>query len=220
MTLLTLLLAAATGTAAVQPRVDAVLQAFDVTIVQKRLAQMVELDQYARKFDGTTARGSFNAAEDQYFSSQMGQRWNAIDTANTNEIKALIKRHGWFKISAFGGEADGNAWLLVQHADLDPDFQKEVLMLLEPLVAQGETNKQNFAFLHDRVNLSASDPSKQRPQRYGTQGHCIGKGQWEPHPVEDPKNLEARRANVGLSTMAEYVKLFKDICRRDERQKN
>jgi hypothetical protein len=51
------------------------------------------------------------------------------------------------------------------------------------------------------------------PQRYGTQGQCVGAGQWEPLPIEDEKNVDKRRKEVGLPTMAEYKQNFKEICK-------
>lgn len=120
-------------------RVTALLKTLDDTIAQKqatsatlqadpsskdwvksRLEQMVAVDQYARLFINTPLRSELTPAEQIQFRSEVGQRWGKIDAANTNELKELIKKHGWFKIGAFGEQADNNAWLLVQHADLDP----------------------------------------------------------------------------------------------------
>ena len=45
-----------------------------------------------------------------------------------------------------------------------------------------------------------------KPQRYGTQ---MGEN-FEPRPIEDPTNVEKRRAAVGLPPLAEYVQTAKD----------
>jgi hypothetical protein len=50
-------------------------------------------------------------------------------------------------------------------------------------------------------------------QRFGTQGQCSGPGTWDPHPVEEPARLDERRRAVGLESLAEYQRLFKDLCR-------
>jgi hypothetical protein len=42
-----------------------------------------------------------------------------------------------------------------------------------------------------------------KPQRYGTQFHTVD-GKLVPRPIEDEANVDARRAAVGLGTMAEY----------------
>jgi hypothetical protein len=42
------------------------------------------------------------------------------------------------------------------------------------------------------------------PQRYGTQLQKSDDG-WEPLPTLDPEDLDARRQNVGLEPIAEYL---------------
>ncbi|MDF3020616.1 MAG: hypothetical protein K0Q92_1919 [Steroidobacteraceae bacterium] len=39
---------------------------------------------------------------------------------------------------------------------------------------------------------------------------------WTPYPVEEPEKLEERRRAAGLFPMAEYLDMFKDICRMTE----
>jgi len=131
------------------------------------------------------------------------------DRANTDWLKADLAAHGWPKISAYGAEADHDAWLLVQHADHDVAFQKSVLAILEALLPAKETVPQSYAYLYDRVAVAEN-----RPQRYGTQGRCTGPGQWEPWPSEDQDNLDKRRAEVGLNSEAEY-KAFFTFCTAD-----
>jgi hypothetical protein len=126
-----------------------------------------------------------------------------VDKEDTAWLKAEIAKDGWFTISRDGSEADNAAWLMTQHADENLPFQKQMLALLEPLVARHETNPKNFAYLYDRVAVN-----EQRPQRYGTQGMCTDAGVWAPRQTEAPENLDARRAAVGLPPEASYVPLF------------
>lgn len=124
-----------------------------------------------------------------------------VDVDNTRWLRSRIASRGWFKISTSGLDADKAAFLLVQHADRSPDFQSEVLSILEPLVAAGETKPTNFAYLFDRVSVANN-----RPQRYGTQGRCLATG-WTPVVgIEDIDGLEERRLAVGLSPHRDYVK--------------
>jgi len=85
-------------------------------------------------------------------------------------------------------------------------------VILEKLYLSKETSPSNYAYLFDRVAASWSDESKRTLQRYGTQGSCTGPGTWEPIAMEEPDHVDERRASVGLMTMAEYLKLFKEIC--------
>jgi len=182
--------------------------------IKARLGHMVEVDQYLRNF--TMHDRGLSPAENVALNQQVANRMSAVDSVNTAELKNLLKTRSWITISEFGPDADRDAWLLVQHADNDPDFQRDVLQRLEPLLTTGETNHSNYAYLFDRVASSFSKPAEQRPQRYGTQGRCTGPGTWTPYPVEEPEKLEERRRAVGLFPMAEYLEMFKDICRMTE----
>ena len=117
-------------------------------------------------------------------------RWQAVDRQCTAQLKELLRSREWIVISEFGEEADSNAWLIAQHADLDPEFQKQVLSVLERLYPVGETKPGNYAYLFDRVAVSHYDENQRRPQRYGTQGADF--------PVEDPAHLDQRRKKLGL----------------------
>lgn len=213
------------------PRVDADIKAYDEHVaalnaefvktppaprdkewVKAKLKHMVAVDQYMRGLVELPNKRKYTDDERSAFSEQQMKRWQSVDATNTAELKALMKVYPWFTISEFGSEASQNAWLLVQHADQDAPFQRQVLTILEPLAAKGETNPKNFAYLFDRVASSFQNPAGRKPQRYGTQGVCTGPGTWEPLPVENPEKLDERRATMGLSTMAEYKTHFVNLC--------
>jgi hypothetical protein len=118
-----------------------------------------------------------------------------IDEGNTAWLKAIVRRHGWPGRSLVGEEAASAAWLLVQHADHDPEFQRECLDLMEKAVERGDASAQDWAYLTDRV-LRAEG----RPQRYGTQFT----ESLEPQPIEDRERVDERRASVGLGSLEEY----------------
>ena len=124
--------------------------------------------------------------------------WNAsIDNNNAKYLKQIVEQDGWPTISSVGATASQAAWLLVQHADHDIEFQKRCLALMQNL-PEGEINPANIAYLEDRILVNQG-----LPQRYGTQfqgeGHSFG-----PHPIEDERSLDTRRADVGLEPFAVY----------------
>ncbi|MBC8025244.1 MAG: hypothetical protein H7Y89_04585 [Steroidobacteraceae bacterium] len=220
------------ASAANYPRVDAILGEFDAHVAQMRagfaklpgsaedkswvkskLQHMVDVDQYARK--ATMSPGGAVSSPEEFaeLMGQVSRRAMEVDARNTRELKLLIEKYGWFTIREFDAAADRNAWLLVQHADADPEFQKRVLKVLEPLVKSGGTSPRNFAYLFDRVAVSVQNAEGRKVQRFGTQGQCSGPGTWDPHPVEDPAKLDERRREVGLEPLAEYQRAFKDICK-------
>lgn len=119
-----------------------------------------------------------------------------VDADNAAWLERELATHGWFRRSIYGEDGDAAAWLIVQHADRDLAFQQRVLALLESLIADGETDAANYAYLHDRTAVNDG-----RSQRYGTQGGCTAPGQWSPRPMEDPAGVDARRRQMGLEPL-------------------
>jgi hypothetical protein len=131
------------------------------------------------------------------------RRWKAVDVANRARMKEIVSNFGWPTYEMVGKDGANAAWLLVQHADSDKDFQLKVLELMKPLVEQNQASGADFAYLYDRTHY---------PQRFGTQGDCVSKNEWQPFEIEDIVNVDERRRAVGLSLLADYAKLFKDVC--------
>jgi len=126
--------------------------------------------------------------------------WDAsIDVKHTARMQQIVADIGWPTISKVGERASQMAWLLVQHADHDRDFQRACLALMRAQAA-GEVSPQNIAYLEDRVRVGEG-----RPQLYGTQFHANAQGELEPFPIENQEQVDTRRAEVGLGTLAEYT---------------
>jgi len=133
-------------------------------------------------------------------------RQGEVQRANAAWLKEVLARIGWFDVSRYGAEASQAAWLIVQHADFDPAWQQAVLADLGPRVARGDMQGNYYAYLVDRVALNAG-----AAQTYGTQGHCVGPGDWQPFPVAEADRLDQRRLRVGLEPIAAYRARF--TCR-------
>ena len=73
------------------------------------------------------------------------------DAENLPWIRQVIAEHGWPGRSDVGDDGAQAAWLLVQHADADPAFQRECVGLLTAAVGQGEARLSQLALLTDRV---------------------------------------------------------------------
>ena len=128
-----------------------------------------------------------------------------IGADNISFVKSLVAKGRWPIMSRDGEAATHDAFLIVQHADDDPEFQERMLELLKPLVDRGEFLGRTYAALYDRVALA-----KGQPQRYATQFGEGKHGCSALRPVEDPKNIDHRRATVGLQPLAEYAKLISE----------
>lgn len=123
------------------------------------------------------------------------------DNANTEWLKAYVAENGWPTISKVGPKAAQNAWLVAQHADLDPVFQARALRLMEPLAAQGEVSKRNYAYLYDRIMLKLTGK-----QRYGSQWAACENGKRPLRPLEDEAGVAELRRSMDLETIEENLR--------------
>jgi hypothetical protein len=130
-------------------------------------------------------------------------RMKGVDEENTKWLKGLIEKHGWPTNTLAGKDGASAAWLLVQHADADPKFQRHCLDLMAKVPKEG-ISQTNLAYLTDRVLLAEG-----KRQLYGTQFHFEG-GKWQARPLEDEANVDKRRAEAGLPPLAEYAKLIEE----------
>lgn len=121
----------------------------------------------------------------------------SLDKENTEYLKDVVEKHGWPTISNVGWEASQAAWLLVQHADHDLEFQSQCLELMKSLSGD-EVSLPNIAYLEDRVRVGRGEP-----QLYGTQFYQEG-NHFAPRPIEDEDGLEERRKAMDLEPFTEY----------------
>lgn len=130
---------------------------------------------------------------------------SVIDKKNTARMKEIIQQYGWPGFNIVGKDGALSAWLLVQHADHDREFQKKCLALLKEAADRGNAAKPHLALLTDRVLLAEG-----KKQLYGTQFE-VKDGEFVPLPIEDEVNVDARRKEVGLDTLEEYKQQLKQF---------
>lgn len=132
---------------------------------------------------------------------QLNRRLSEVEAKNLTRFKGIVAKIGWPGVSAVGQEAANAAWHLAQHADKDPFFQRKCLDLMKAAVRKGEASSTDLAFLTDRVLVNAG-----KPQLYGTQ-YVLKGDKRVPRAIKDPKRVDTRRKSVGLSPLAEYIRL-------------
>ena len=123
----------------------------------------------------------------------------ATDHTSTQYIEKLLDSYDWVDKERFGTTVSQHAWILVQHADDRPDLQARVLKNMELYLEKGHIKPANYAYLWDRVAVNTG-----RKQRYGTQPtwECTN-GQLELQPLENPENVNQRRAQMNMDTVEE-----------------
>ena len=172
--------------------------------LQRELKEMVRVDQVMRQ--QLIAGGST-------VDKKLIDDLHEIDTKNTARMKEIIAAHGWPGKSLVGTDGAHNAWLLIQHADRDPPFQKQCLDLIKTAVAQGEASGKDLAYLTDRVLLAEG-----KKQIYGTQFMQV-EGKYEPRPMEDADHVDDRRKEVGLEPLAEYAHRLREVYKQEPAKK-
>lgn len=155
------------------------------TTLAKKLGAMAKLDQTMRQKAMKTGL------------------WDEkIDKKNTKLLKKMIDQFGWPTIPMVGKKASFFAWLIVQHADHDVQFQKDVLKLIKKIYSDKiEVDPKNIAFLTDRILVNEG-----KKQIFGTQFYYSKYGQLIPNPIGNKKKMNLLREKYGLPSFDEYLK--------------
>lgn len=115
-------------------------------------------------------------------------------------LEKIVRQYGYPGFRQVGEKSSNNFWLLVQHADAHPDFQRQVLKLMLTEVEKKNASPHNYAYLTDRVALGAG-----QPQEYGTQVEFTSIGHSRPRTLRDPANVDKRRATMGMGALEAYL---------------
>lgn len=126
------------------------------------------------------------------------KRLLAIQEADLEWFKPIVNAHGFPTVQEVGVEGVEHAWMLVQHADADPEFQVKVLAELKPRLSVEPFLKNEYALLFDRVRIG-----QHKKQLYGTQFTTMD-GRLFMQPTDDVAHLDARRADMNLMPISDY----------------
>jgi hypothetical protein len=150
--------------------------------LKQGLLQRATADQEARKaLQATpTSKEALNAAFQ-------------TDADNTKYMRRVLAQCGWPKKSVVGPDAAKAAWLLTQHADMDPQYQVLAAQQMKYAVLAKEAEPWDLAVLVDR-NRRLND----QPQVYGMQDFSNTDGTVEFYDIVTPSQLDNRRKEIGL----------------------
>jgi hypothetical protein len=131
--------------------------------------------------------------------------WNffkdSVFTTNQKRVGEIFAEHGFVGFDLAGESGSRNFWMIVQHSDHNPKFQKEVLTEMKKEVDKQNAISTNYGLLVDRVNLNTG-----QSQIYGTQvTYNMNNGQAYPKKLEDSINVNQRRKSIGLEPIEEYL---------------
>ena len=126
---------------------------------------------------------------------------NTLDSIDVIKVTSILDKYGWLGPLEIGEQGNTTLFLVIQHAPLQ--IQKKYLPLMQSAVKNKNANLSDLALLEDRVNLAEG-----KKQMYGSQVRTDSLGNTWVAPIEDPDNVDNRRAKAGLQPMSDYVKQF------------
>ncbi|WP_373514227.1 DUF6624 domain-containing protein [Persicitalea sp.] len=161
----------------------------------KQLNDMVEVDQIA----AFIPKGKYK----DYSKMQWRNFKDSVFTSHKEIVERMFSKYGFLGFDKIGKEGSNHFWLLVQHCDKYPEFQKQVLTAMDKEVEKENADPNNYAYLYDRVKVNAAEK-----QLFGTQvtyetettGRAIPK-----IGLADSANVDRLREKYILEPLKDYL---------------
>jgi hypothetical protein len=157
-------------------------------------------------------RGAFHPDSLQNPSSQTMEllmEMMRVDADNLAFVEGVVAEHGWPSPALVGADGADAVWSIVQHSTLE--VQERMLPLVEAAYEAGEVEGSQYALLLDRVLKGRGEP-----QVYGSQPDVAADGTFSIPATVDDATLDARRAEVGLPPIAEYMAMLAEVYGQPE----
>ncbi|ANH81370.1 hypothetical protein A8C56_10580 [Niabella ginsenosidivorans] len=178
--------------------------------LQAKLLEIYDNDQQIRR-QYITAQKEFGHQSKQVDS--LGNIMMYKDSINLIKVTDILDKYGWVGADKVGGKANQTLFLVIQHADLKT--QQKYLPMMREAVKNKNAGNSALALLEDRVALGEG-----RKQIYGSQiGYDNETKKNYVLPLDDPDNVDKRRAAVGLGSLSDYVKHWDIVWNVEEYKK-
>jgi hypothetical protein len=126
---------------------------------------------------------------------------DSVFTTHQIRLQQIFDEYGFVGFDLAVEEGSQNFWLMVQHSDHNPEFQKAVLEKMKVEVTKKNAIPSNYALLTDRVLLNTG-----KQQLYGTQvSYNMETGQAYPRNLADSVNVNERRKNMEMEPLEVYL---------------
>jgi len=144
---------------------------------------------------------------DQVAASRWEDKWvmykDSVFTNHKIRVEKMFKDYGFLGFDKIGEDGSNNFWLIVQHCDKFPEFQKEILKEMDKEVKNKNADPNNFAYLYDRVQVNAG-----QKQKFGTQIDYDVETTGRAFPkvgLIDSINVDKNRQEYSLVPLKEYL---------------
>ena len=122
---------------------------------------------------------------------------------NERRLLELLDKNGWPTASLVTEYAAAGAALVINHST--HEIRKKYFPMLEEAFKKGEAQPLRYAKMRDRLLVEEG-----KKQLFGTQLK-FEENTRVPQPIEDPQNVDKRRAEIGLDPLHVYLKERFDI---------
>jgi predicted esterase len=162
--------------------------------LKNELANMVQLDQVVAS----------NSKPPEEYSDLTQTKWesfkDSIFKVHKIKLENILNEHGYPGFNKVGEMGEFHFWLLAQHCDFDPSFQKRVLDSMKIHVKNQNASPTNFAYLTDRYQLNIGEK-----QLYGTQVKYDNYGKAYSKSIQDSIMVNKRREEIGMPQLEYYL---------------
>lgn len=128
-------------------------------------------------------------------------------------LKSIFSKNGYPTFEKVGKETSSFFFTLIQHSDIDVNFQSKMLKSIKKQVANNQVKGSDYAFLYDRVQRNFK-----KPQLYGTQLTYDNDGNAIPLELKDKETVNIRRAELGMETLEEYLKKATEVHKQQNKK--
>lgn len=131
-----------------------------------------------------------------------GEHNPEIDKENQQVVASIIEHCGFPKVEEHGYKSVQAAFVVIQHAD--KRIREKYYPMIVESAGRGDIPRSEVALMEDRILMDRGEK-----QKYGSQVRKeYGSDEWILYPIQDPENVDKRRAEVGLGPLDDYLKHF------------
>ncbi|MDF2436384.1 MAG: hypothetical protein K0Q95_760 [Bacteroidota bacterium] len=121
------------------------------------------------------------------------------DSINESIVTNLLDNYGWLSTEVVGSNGNATLALVLQHSSFST--QKKYLPMMREAVKNKKADAYDLALIEDKVALK-----EKGKQIYGTYLIAASNKKYFIAPIENPEQVDKRRAELNLVSMNEYLK--------------
>lgn len=162
----------------------------EVNNIREELMEIIKLDQEPRNRLMVAWQ---NNPTDTLLHRSIGREIWRNDSINKIRILEILDNY-----DLEFGEENEVVWAVIQHSTLE--LQQKYIQKFIDAAKRGDLKGELVAVMQDRIAVWSG-----KSQIYGSQGGCDATGRFVPAEIEDPENVNARRAAMGMIPLEEYI---------------